>query len=129
MFATGYPRPDNFLTEIVDIEHDTVECPDRPSHPLDIGYAAGRALVNYLHKTQIPKEQYSGSRNLHQKKALGALYVFSSLKLRSSRAESNWQLRATVGQNRSSVQMASAYHVGAAALAHVDSALDERSFQ
>ena len=43
-------------------------------------------------------------------------------KLRSSRAEPKWQLRATVGQNRSSVQMASAYHVGAAVLA-----LDERS--
>ena len=41
------------------------------------------------------------------------------LKLRSSRGESNWQLRATVGQNSSSVQMASAYHVGAAVLAHV----------
>ena len=57
----------------------------------------------------------------------------NELKLRSSRAESNWQLRATVGQNSSSVQMASAYHVGAAVLAHVarrgqlDSALDERS--
>ena len=57
----------------------------------------------------------------------------SELQLRSSRAESNWQLRATVGQNSSSVQMASAYHVGAAILAHVarrgqlDSALDERS--
>ena len=40
---------------------------------------------------------------------------------------------ATVGQNSSSVQMASAYYVGAAVLAHVarrgqlDSALDERS--
>ena len=41
------------------------------------------------------------------------------LKLRSSRAESNWQLRATVGQSSSSVQMASAYHVGAAVLVHV----------
>ena len=57
-----------------------------------------------------------------------------TLKLRSSRAESNWQLRATVGQNSSSVQMAYAYHVDVAVLAHVarrgqlDSALDERSF-
>ena len=57
------------------------------------------------------------------------------LKLRSSRAESNWLLRATVCQNSSSVQMASAYHVSAAVLAHVarsgqlDSALDERSLR
>ena len=61
-------------------------------------------------------------------------FEFLRVKLRSSRAESNWQLRATVGQNSSSVQMASAHHVGAAVLAHVarrgqlDSALDERSF-
>ena len=59
------------------------------------------------------------------------------LKLRSSRAESNWPLRATatVGQNSNSVQMAFAYHVSAAVLAHValsgqlDSALDERSLK
>ena len=63
-----------------------------------------------------------------------ANFSIVTLKLRSSRAESNWPLRATVGQNSSSVQMASAYHVGAAVLAHVacsgqlDSALDERSF-
>ena len=49
-------------------------------------------------------------------------------KLRSSRAESNWPLRATVGQNSSSVQMASAYNVGAAVSALLDSALDEGSF-
>ena len=55
------------------------------------------------------------------------------LKLRSSRAESNWQLRPTVDQKSSSVQMASAYHVGTAVLAHVarsgqlESALDERN--
>ena len=48
--------------------------------------------------------------------------------------DSDWQLRATVGQNSSSVQMAYAYHVDVAVLAHVarrgqlDSALDERSF-
>ena len=60
------------------------------------------------------------------------LYEYEmKLKLRSSRAESNWPLWATVGQNSSSVQMASAYHVGAAVLVHVarsgqlDSALDE----
>ena len=57
------------------------------------------------------------------------------VKLRSSRAESNRPLRATVGQNSSSVQMASANHMGAAVLVHVarrgrlDSALDERSFR
>ena len=57
------------------------------------------------------------------------------LKLRSSRAESNRPLRATVHQNSSSVQMASANHVGTAVLVHVarrcrlDSALDERSFK
>ena len=33
------------------------------------------------------------------------------LKLRSSKAESNWPLWATVGQNSSSVQMASANHM------------------
>ena len=55
------------------------------------------------------------------------------LKLRSSRSDSNRRLRATVGQNSSSFQMASAYHVCAAVLVHVarrrrlDSDLDERS--
>ena len=50
------------------------------------------------------------------------------------RAASNWPLQATVGQNSSSVQMASACHVCAAFLVHVarrrrlDSDLDERSF-
>ena len=60
-------------------------------------------------------------------------FVRDTLKLRSSRAESNRPLRATVGQNSSSVQMASVNPVGAAVLVHVarrgrlDSALDERS--
>ena len=55
------------------------------------------------------------------------------LKLRSSRSASNWLLRATVGQNNSSVQMAAACHVGAAVLVHgapsgrLDADLDERS--
>ena len=58
---------------------------------------------------------------------------FLYFKLRSFRLASNRPLRANVGQNSSSVQMASMYHVGAAVLAHVarrcqlDSALDERS--
>ena len=56
-----------------------------------------------------------------------------NLKLRSSRSDSNRRLRATVGQNSSSFQMASACHVCAAVLVHVarrrrlDSDLDERS--
>ena len=47
---------------------------------------------------------------------------------------SNRPLRATVGQNSSSVQMAAANHVGAAVLVHVarsgrlDADLDKRSF-
>ena len=63
------------------------------------------------------------------------LPIILGLKLRSSRAESNWPLRSTVGQNSSSVQMAFAYHVGAAIFAHVarrgqlDSALDEGSLK
>ena len=57
------------------------------------------------------------------------------LKLRSSRAASNWPLRATVGQKSSSVQMAAACHVGGSVLVHVarsgqlDAALDERSLR
>ena len=56
-----------------------------------------------------------------------------SLKLRSSRSDSNRRLRATVGQNSSSFQMASACHMCAAVLVHVarrrrlESDLDERS--
>ena len=67
-----------------------------------------------------------------EKTNIFSLYCYSN-KLRSSREESNWQLRATVGQNSSSVQMASANHVGAAVLVHVarsgrlDADLDERS--
>ena len=63
-----------------------------------------------------------------------ANFSIVTLKLRSSRAESNWPLRATVGQNSSSVQMAATCHVGGAVLVHVarsgrlDAALDERSF-
>ena len=65
------------------------------------------------------------------------LFEAQGQKLRSSRAESNWPLQATVarvGQNSSSVQLDAAYHVGTAVLAYVarsgqlDSALDERSF-
>ena len=58
---------------------------------------------------------------------------FSCFKLRSSRSASNRSLRATVGQNSSSVQMTSACHVCAAVLVHVarsgrmDADLDERS--
>ena len=57
-----------------------------------------------------------------------------SFKLRSSMTSSNRPLRATVGQNSSSVQMAAANHVGAAILVHVgrsgrlDDVIDERSF-
>ena len=40
-------------------------------------------------------------------------------KLLSSRAESNWQLRATVGQNSSSVQSAAAGYGGQNSSAHV----------
>ena len=66
------------------------------------------------------------------------LFEAQGQKLRSSRAESNWPLQATVarvGQNSSSVQLDAAYHVGTAVLAYVarsgqlDSALDERSFR
>ena len=57
-----------------------------------------------------------------------------SLKLRSSRAESNWQLRATVGLNSSSVQMASACQVCSvlvylARSGRLDADLDERSLK
>ena len=61
--------------------------------------------------------------------------IVSLLKLRSSMTSSNRPLRATVGQNSSSVQMASANHVGAAVLVHVarsgrlDDVIDERSFR
>ena len=56
------------------------------------------------------------------------------LKLRSSMTSTNRPLRATVGQNSSSIQMAAANHVGAAVLVHVarsgrlDDVIDERSF-
>ena len=56
-------------------------------------------------------------------------------KLRSSRSDSNRRLQATMGQNSSSFQLASACHVCAAVLVHVarrrrlDSDLDERSFR
>ena len=67
------------------------------------------------------------------------LYAFvafkiTSFKLRSSMTSSNRPLRATVGQNSSSVQIAAANHVGAAVLVHVarsgrlDDVIDERSF-
>ena len=55
-----------------------------------------------------------------------------SFKLRSSMTSSNRPLRATVGQNSSSVQMAAANHVGAAVLVHMsrsgrlDDVIDEQ---